>query len=439
MTNKSVTQEVVPYKNYEIKARCDGKYDFVSTHYFTPGTPSYDVSMTDYDGFDYVYNQFNDSILDLSNTVLPWKWDYSTALSSKYFSLFNTDKFKVVYSYTKQLQEAYINGSASLSSDFILSNVYYTNRYLQIYHQFDFSNPFTLTFPYKADGYPSGWPLKSNTDKSLDIWSQNSIIVAIGNGSSYHDINLGSPSIIDGLITIVWDGSTYTARYDGTDGTVLTGTYSSTTAIPNTEMMIGYTYAYNPSYYDLKQFTFVSNGSTYKLIDYGVSGYKKAQGCLYNYTDDGSAVTLNCFTSDKDKGIILTPDSTYNDERLLGTVDIPAHTVEEYVTTTFDITPSDAEYLISVPLDAYDPEEKSITTCKDIHVTCSVSKEGYDMKTISITPTETSTQTITLDAANTWLDVTGYSYDRDENDLVTLWYQGDDEDVTIPEIQGRSE
>ena len=55
------------------------------------------------------------------------------------------------------------------------------------------------------------------------------------------------------------------------------------------------------------------------------------QGCTYNYTDDGQATTLNCFTVNGDESVILTPDTSYNNERFLGTVNIAEHDVYDYV------------------------------------------------------------------------------------------------------------
>jgi hypothetical protein len=55
------------------------------------------------------------------------------------------------------------------------------------------------------------------------------------------------------------------------------------------------------------------------------------QGCTHNYTDTGQATTLNCFTVNGDERVILTPDTSYNNERFLGTVNIAEHDVYDYV------------------------------------------------------------------------------------------------------------
>lgn len=60
------------------------------------------------------------------------------------------------------------------------------------------------------------------------------------------------------------------------------------------------------------------------------TGMVNLQGCTYNYADDGSATTLNCFAVNGDESVVLTPDNSYGTSRLLGTVSIPAHDVYEY-------------------------------------------------------------------------------------------------------------
>ncbi len=61
-------------------------------------------------------------------------------------------------------------------------------------------------------------------------------------------------------------------------------------------------------------------------------------GILSNYTDDGSAVTLNCFANG-DTSVVLTPDNNYNGT-YLGTVNIPEHLLYIYNPSTEDWTPN---------------------------------------------------------------------------------------------------
>ena len=129
---------------------------------------------------------------------------------------------------------------------------------------------------------------------------------------------------------IVFTGTTYTS-YISTDGENWTsGTSIESSAIQyqagDTTLQIGNT-AYDSSRYykgeiDLSGFYIKFGSQIVWKPDFEIS--EVYNGCLYNYTDDGSATTLNCFV-DGDSSIILTPDNSYNDKRLLGTVEIPQH------------------------------------------------------------------------------------------------------------------
>jgi hypothetical protein len=81
---------------------------------------------------------------------------------------------------------------------------------------------------------------------------------------------------------------------------------------------------------DLSETELLINGETfYKPEIYAVT--QTIQGCTHNYTDNGQATTLNCFTVNGDERVILTPDTSYNNERFLGTVNIAEHDVYDYV------------------------------------------------------------------------------------------------------------
>lgn len=57
----------------------------------------------------------------------------------------------------------------------------------------------------------------------------------------------------------------------------------------------------------------------------GGENIESLAGCTVDYTDDGSAVTMNCFALG-DTSVVLTSDNNYNGT-YLGTVNIPAHNV----------------------------------------------------------------------------------------------------------------
>ena len=90
MGTKTLTQKLIENKPYIIKSRCDGKYDFVNTHTFTKENPSYTIDMVNYDGLQYVFNNQGGkgiSIIDFSDTVLPWKFEMNDYLARTRYCL----------------------------------------------------------------------------------------------------------------------------------------------------------------------------------------------------------------------------------------------------------------------------------------------------------------------------------------------------------------
>ena len=81
---------------------------------------------------------------------------------------------------------------------------------------------------------------------------------------------------------------------------------------------------------------------------YKSSSDTKSDGLLVNYTDDGSAVTLNAYVitySDGYVDMVLSPDNTFTmtdvvSKELVGTVSVGAHTVYEYTSSyqSFDLS-----------------------------------------------------------------------------------------------------
>lgn len=131
---------------------------------------------------------------------------------------------------------------------------------------------------------------------------------------------------------IVFTGTVYTS-YISTDGeNWISGIETESTSIQyqagDTTLQIGNTAYDSNRYYkgeiDLSGFYIKFNNELIWKPDYEIP--EIYNGCLYNYTDDGSATTLNCFV-DGDSSIILTQDNSYDNKRFLGTVEIPVHTV----------------------------------------------------------------------------------------------------------------
>lgn len=164
-------------------------------------------------------------------------------------------------------------------------------------------------------GYVVSW--NNNTSSRVDLFS------------------LSSGSInTDYWVKVVISGSSRTFYYS-TNGTTWTQCYQNN----NFEIIsgsnvsiqyIGYTpwsYAFNGTV-DLKELK-VEDGNG-NVVWKGVVETETLSGCTYNFTDDGSATTLNAFAVNGDESVVLTPDNSYTNGWLLGTVSIPQHTVYSY-------------------------------------------------------------------------------------------------------------
>lgn len=74
---------------YQVRARAEGKWDLTRNQTFTADGESVSLSMTAYNGLDMSYSASYESAdtLDFSNTLLPWKWQYSASLTTDKFCL----------------------------------------------------------------------------------------------------------------------------------------------------------------------------------------------------------------------------------------------------------------------------------------------------------------------------------------------------------------
>lgn len=136
----------------------------------------------------------------------------------------------------------------------------------------------------------------------------------------------------DHIIELYWDGTAYYVDVDG----VNVWSVNSTRAISANAgafcfgSYYGYTGSATSMILDLSETYIKINNSVWWE---GATPNKVLMpGILSNYTDDGSAVTLNCFANG-DTSVVLTPDNNYNGT-YLGTVNIPEHLLYIYNPST---------------------------------------------------------------------------------------------------------
>ena len=436
MGTKTLTQKLIENKPYIIKSRCDGKYDFVNTHTFTKANPSYTIDMVNYDGLSYEYDSEKE-VYNFANTVLPWEFDYNSTLNVSRFALVDHSKTRTVTIYEDTLNGT-VSGNPTISNDFVLSGNYSQQDYF-ITPAIDYSSPFHMEMPISLTSISNGWPFKSSVSSSLDTYfGYGNMIMAVGNGSQYHDLTISSVIPFEGKMILDWSGSVYTYTLVSNTGTVYgTQTWSSTSVIPSSPMQIGY--SKNSTYrFDLKGFKFESQDpskSYYAVIRTPISS-ETLPGCLYNYTDNGSSATLNCFTYNKDESVVLTSDASISGERLLGTVNVPAHTVYSDKTLTINTTPNEAEVEFVVDGQTYAGSKSYSTTEDSADVQYTVTLEGYESQRNTVTLTSDTTINVTLNATDSYIDVAEYGYTTDGlGNVVLTNYNGTNNNVVVPTIQ----
>jgi hypothetical protein len=196
--------------------------------------------------------------------------------------------------------------------------------------QIKFTTGSSLSYQYqRLTGAPtdmkSGANIVIQTDK-LGIW-----LTSTNSSWNIYTGDNPSASILQTNTTywvkLIFDGSKYVLSYS-TDGTNFTDviTANSSTAITSTQAMSFGTGSGNYPFYgsiDLSESYINVDGSLWWKG--GGQNIESLPGILYDYTDDGSSVTLDCYANG-DTSVILTDDASYNGT-YLGTVAIPAHSV----------------------------------------------------------------------------------------------------------------
>lgn len=234
-------------------------------------------------------------------------------------------------------------GSLVVNEDTGLVSNFSTSNYLQLPQTF---NPGTSDFEIVIAGIPeddSSYVLAGTQNSTMALSLQRNCYLSTG-GSTYN-ISLPITSTYSSgqktWLKIVRQGNTFT-RYSSLDGTTWV-TESSTTdssSLNSVTLNIGfYGYETSKSYIgtvDLSETYIKVNNSVW--WEGATPNRELMPGILSNYTDDGSAVTLNCFAND-DTSVVLTPDNNYNGT-YLGTVNIQAHTAYNYDPDTGEWTPN---------------------------------------------------------------------------------------------------
>jgi hypothetical protein len=322
------------YFKYIIKARGKGIYDYINPFNGTKKPLEINIETQDYDGL--VMTQEGRSV-SFNNTTLPWKWDYKNKLQTSMFALTKVGE-NITLPYTNY---TYTNVGCTDTNGVISG--FSSSKYISIG---TFPSSYTkakLVFLAESTTYTSNHqPLfaLSGNDKAFQTRSTNSTW-SVYDGGWTDGVNKLSPNVK------YWFGVNVDENYL-TGYTLEDKKYTLDTLPDFTEWRQEWQISKDLDFLAGGTFTLGNNtgnnnsywkGKVY-LKDFcriwvdDVVVFPQTEileenlpGCLYNYTDTGQAVTLNCFAVNGDESVVLTPDETYGTERFLGTVDIKEHDV----------------------------------------------------------------------------------------------------------------
>lgn len=347
------------YKNwpYLFGARGVGYYDSAVSKVPTANEDIL-LTMKNYDGLTETYTEGIGTAgkVDFTGTILPWKWDYNSGLDvSKYCLMPSGFTYENIDTGDKE-RHFNVIGSPTIDDSTGIISGFSTSNYLKLPTAFNPSNnPWEWNLKVTTGNNFSSEPAicgftADQTGVRINISSTGNFVFLVATSSW---INIAQTSYYIGTyvaqtnttywLKCGWTGTQYYFEYS-LDGVTYTRDITApvSTAISSVVSIFGTTYANNT--------WFPWNGSidfseTYIKIN-GVEtwrGFSKVlsslPGCTYNFTDDGSATTLNAFAVQGDKNIVLTPDVEYYGNRYLGTVEIPQHDVYQYNNGTWQNAP----------------------------------------------------------------------------------------------------
>lgn len=352
---------------YMFGARGVGYYDSVVSKVPTANEDIL-LSMKNYDGLTETYTAGIGTAgkIDFTGTILPWKWDYNSGLDvSKYCLMPSGLTYENIDIGNKEPNLLYTD-TATVSSDNVISNI---TRGLYTSQRFTFEK-----------------------EKSFEIFCK---VKTGSNVSNIREICVAiepTPHIFMRIVNSKWNPVLFVngSVVQGNVGSVSTSTvyYVRLKYFPTTQIIDEVTYSAHQAYFETstdnvtwtRQHTFdlstyfigsTSTATSYtSILDFGAQNvnqevwngeiyaedcyvkidgvevwnglkpkYISLPGCTYNFTDDGSATTLNAFAVQGDKNIVLTPDVEYYGNRYLGTVEIPQHDVYQYNNGTWQNAP----------------------------------------------------------------------------------------------------
>lgn len=336
----STTKELSLCKGlpYQIRARANGKFDYVADNMSYSQDTSVSLSMTTYNGLSEQYTQGYQTadITDFGLTALPWGYEYNQSLSTSRFCLMPIKHDYLNVTPKVATQDYSVSGSVTFDS----TTGYVTitgDNYIYKKVTSHFTAPSTSVEvqlklrPTQFDvDQPSSTECKFFSDTSGGVGDSNSRlrIRTVYNGLMVNTFGISYGGLVVSgsdwaygtwyWVKVVITASSCIAYWslDGenwSSGFSINGVPVLSDIADKSQWMLGRMNLNSATVYDLNHCHIIADGSTYwwKPLGEGAGTAETLPGVTYNYVDDGSAVTLNCFTENFDDAVVLTPNVSY--------------------------------------------------------------------------------------------------------------------------------
>lgn len=333
--------------SYKVTAKARGYYDYSTI--LNPDGTAITYAMTPYDGLNYnvdlTYNAYRDATIDFSKTKLPYLGLVNQSLQTSEYCLRATGQNYDLKEYAPKYTNVTVHGSPTIDND-VVSN-FSSDNYLAIEKR---SNTMTVVLKI-ITGSDLNTPQRI---LFLDKWVSFTL-----DGGSFRvaDFGAGDEGPIGPDLSVnteyVWkfvlnsDGSrVFSYSTDGgtnyTEATNFTDTGVNWSDSQANTFYLGINNTAADSFcipfkgkVDLSKSYIMEKLASGDFVGYNLNettfeptGTTKSYAGIYDpdYTDTGTAKTLNCF-SNRNQFVVLSEKENYQNYTYLGTVTIPQHKV----------------------------------------------------------------------------------------------------------------
>lgn len=329
--------------SYKVTAKARGYYDYSTI--LNPDGTAIAYAMTPYDGLKYnvdlAYNAYRDATIDFSQTKLPYLGLVNQSLQTSEYCLKATGQDYDLPEYTSIYKNVTVHGNPTIDSD-VVSN-FSSSNYLTIEKR---NSTMTINFKVTTGSDINTYQQLLLLEKWVSLFITGNYFTCYNWGTSSDNPvlpNISANTEYTWKIVLNSDGSrifsystdggiTYTEAANFTDTGV---NWSDSQA--NT-FYLGINNTANVPFkgkIDLAKSYIMEKLASGDFVGYNLNettfeptGTTKSYAGIYDpdYTDTGTAKTLNCF-SNGNQFVVLSEKENYQNYTYLGTVTIPQHKV----------------------------------------------------------------------------------------------------------------